>query len=525
MGPAIHVAAHKSQRADSSTPAALRQLWRNVRALRLADAREGLQAAEKALLLEDTASAHESYANLLALHAATLILEDDTLSGAAAAEQALRRGAAGRFARLARLAQRFCAWKAGLAPASTLNSPRFAPETASLRQSVPPGDTLLADVLDLTLTAAIDFSLLRVTSAERLARDALRLANAASFEPTAPVVLLARIFYEQGRTQEAQELLGPRMPIIRTLGSLDCVEHAYSVLAKVNALRGEYQAASTLLEEACEVALTRNWPRLLAVMLAERIRMCQPGDEKRAASLLRQLRNLFERHRPTARCARSAIAAHLCKAQIYAFLKYRTPASPRTAVTYLRNDARLNQDLHSLAWVDLAEAQILWQEGDRDKSLGLLARALRTAQTTGLWQDLSEAEPLMRSMIARFLESGAVEPDLLASAIGLVRRMCRSDSYAEQRRGRTARSSDGLTTREQDILQLMCEGRTNKMIARAQGVAPETIKTHVKNIFAKLGVNCRLQAVVKAEQIGLVTPLGTAILGRHSSAFCSVVSQ
>jgi LuxR family maltose regulon positive regulatory protein len=42
------------------------------------------------------------------------------------------------------------------------------------------------------------------------------------------------------------------------------------------------------------------------------------------------------------------------------------------------------------------------------------------------------------------------------------------------------------------------------MIAHTQGVAPETVKTHIKNIFAKLGVERRAQAVAKAQRLGLL---------------------
>jgi LuxR family maltose regulon positive regulatory protein len=69
---------------------------------------------------------------------------------------------------------------------------------------------------------------------------------------------------------------------------------------------------------------------------------------------------------------------------------------------------------------------------------------------------------------------------------------------------RAIRGGDGLSPREQAVLKLIGEGRTNKMIAHTQGVAPETVKTHIKNIFAKLGVERRAQAVAKAQRLGLL---------------------
>jgi two-component system nitrate/nitrite response regulator NarP len=52
-----------------------------------------------------------------------------------------------------------------------------------------------------------------------------------------------------------------------------------------------------------------------------------------------------------------------------------------------------------------------------------------------------------------------------------------------------------LTRRELEVLSDLAAGRTNKQIARDQGVSLNTIKFHVRNLFQKLGVNSRSQAI------------------------------
>ena len=52
-----------------------------------------------------------------------------------------------------------------------------------------------------------------------------------------------------------------------------------------------------------------------------------------------------------------------------------------------------------------------------------------------------------------------------------------------------------LTKRELEVLSALAAGKTNKQIAAAQNVSPNTIKFHVKNLFEKLGVNNRSQAI------------------------------
>ncbi len=52
-----------------------------------------------------------------------------------------------------------------------------------------------------------------------------------------------------------------------------------------------------------------------------------------------------------------------------------------------------------------------------------------------------------------------------------------------------------LTRREMEVLSDLSSGRTNKQIARDLGVSLNTIKFHVRNLFQKLGVNSRSQAI------------------------------
>ncbi len=55
-----------------------------------------------------------------------------------------------------------------------------------------------------------------------------------------------------------------------------------------------------------------------------------------------------------------------------------------------------------------------------------------------------------------------------------------------------------LTPKEKEILQLMAQGRSFKMIAEAMGISYETVRTHMKSIYNKLHVNSNTEAVSKA---------------------------
>ena len=61
----------------------------------------------------------------------------------------------------------------------------------------------------------------------------------------------------------------------------------------------------------------------------------------------------------------------------------------------------------------------------------------------------------------------------------------------------------GLTPRQIDVLRMLVDGRSNKLIGRALDLAPSTVKTHLEAIFQRLQVNSRTQAVVAAARCGL----------------------
>ena len=65
-------------------------------------------------------------------------------------------------------------------------------------------------------------------------------------------------------------------------------------------------------------------------------------------------------------------------------------------------------------------------------------------------------------------------------------------------------ASLGLTGQEMKVLERLAAGRSNKEIARDLGLSPNTVKTHVANLYGKLEVGRRTQAIGKARELALI---------------------
>ena len=89
---------------------------------------------------------------------------------------------------------------------------------------------------------------------------------------------------------------------------------------------------------------------------------------------------------------------------------------------------------------------------------------------------------------------------------GVTRRVIESFAAAPPLRTRRAETLDALTERERDVLRLIGRGLSNSEIAAELYLGETTVKTHVSNVLAKLGLRDRVQAVVAAYETGHVRP-------------------
>jgi two-component system nitrate/nitrite response regulator NarL len=125
-----------------------------------------------------------------------------------------------------------------------------------------------------------------------------------------------------------------------------------------------------------------------------------------------------------------------------------------------------------------------------------LVESLRSGAQGYLLKDM---EPDQLVLALRDIVAGktVVAPDLAA----VLARVVQGDSIGAAEENPFSR----LTPRENEILALLAEGQSNKVIARNLGISDGTVKLHVKSILRKLGVHSRVEAAVMAVEQGLRT--------------------
>jgi len=109
------------------------------------------------------------------------------------------------------------------------------------------------------------------------------------------------------------------------------------------------------------------------------------------------------------------------------------------------------------------------------------------------------------------------EPDAVSAALMAAVNDLFSITFAVARRTFGAMASqsvrrdsfDGVSARELEILKLMASGLANKQVARQLGLSEKTVRNHIANIYEKLGIHDRSQALLYAVRKGLIDPTQT----------------
>ncbi|MFZ6799945.1 LuxR C-terminal-related transcriptional regulator [Undibacterium sp. Di24W] len=327
----------------------------------------------------------------------------------------------------------------------------------------------------------------------RLAADFYRNALALISDPTHLIgceahLGLARILYEWNELDDAvahalrSSTLAARSESENGLGG-DVLR------ARVMLVQNDTDGAATLLEQSSHAAKTKKYVgRMQEIATAQVVEMLRRGEITGAMYL--------------------ATEQNLPLSQARAFLAQGDKnAALSVADQYRRTMTEMgcpNEVLKAL----VIQVVILDSLGKTNEALHVLNEALAMAESGGFVRLFVDEGPAMSRILVSAAPQ-AIKPDYVAkllSVFALQESMQYRDISINNSQS-IATLNETYSTRELDILQLMYQGRSNQEISERLFLSLSTVKWHNQNIFGKLQVQRRTEAVARAIELKLLPQL------------------
>jgi LuxR family maltose regulon positive regulatory protein len=191
-------------------------------------------------------------------------------------------------------------------------------------------------------------------------------------------------------------------------------------------------------------------------------------------------------------------------------------AGEKLAVFRKTNKAQNNT--HQLIDILLLQSLVYQKQSQSEKALATVARAITLAEPGGLIRPFLDLGPEMAELLVRLSQTGvalayvgrilAAFPDEMKDekALQVADGADSSIAATTVAQGTSASLVEPLTPRELDVLALLAQGLTNKEIAQRLVISHGTVRQHAYNLYQKLQVNSRQQAVMKAADLGIRFP-------------------
>jgi LuxR family maltose regulon positive regulatory protein len=375
-------------------------------------------------------------------------------------------------------------------------------------------DTLPA-VYEANLCGIAELARARSGPAERHLRHSLEVGRRARQFAGATGMAqgaYAELLYETGRLGEAEALLRDAIGVVASGVSLDTVMRGLVTAARLAMRRRQPDQAAAHLDRAEAIGLTRDWPRLVAAAVYWRLRLHQAeGLAVPALGALKRLQQIRASVESHAMRGLEGVSHYCVMGQ--ALIDLDQQRARRAVASLAPLFAAAVDDGANLLAIRLGTllARAQWHARAIPQALRAFRHVLELAEPSGFAGSIAD-EGADVPQLLDLLERSSGEPPvaLRKGFVAKLRELAGSPATGRPLdAGPAARGAPSpLSPRECEILELIAEGHSNKWMARQLGLGPETIKTHLKHIFAKLGVERRTQAVLRAKELGLLRTLG-----------------
>lgn len=356
----------------------------------------------------------------------------------------------------------------------------------------------------MCLLGLCDVAELKLADAEARFSGAYHMVEPGSGGQTAATALcaslLAAVHYEHDELEVAESLLFGCLEQIGQTGFVEALQNCYLTLARIHAAREDWKVAHSILDRGAIIARRRNLPRLRGACLAERIDFAlRQGQIGKAQTLLSELGWIAPEAGTAARSAQAYVRQlHLRAGGVVAMACGRAKQACGIFERYIASDG---WDAYAILRTRIHFAAALEAEGKLLQAQDQMATAVVSAAPGNLVRSFLDAGPAVRKLLGDVLPrlaGGSPDHEMVAYLDRLSNALGRHHADdAPLTKPRPSQTS-ALTEREFRLLACVRRGLTNKEIAGELGIGIETVKWHLKNVFGKLKVRNRAEAVACA---------------------------
>ena len=476
------------------------QAWDALAAMNFAEGQERIKSMDAefdALPVESIEFEH------ILLRATGAALNDDAEGAVRLANDALRAHEDAATHPLTSLLLRLGHWKARRLDA-------FCELSRAVDQAPVRRRAALWSILHLSMESAVEAEQLRLVTAGRLAHDALELSTH-FFGPEFPggrmaATLSASILYEHNQVDAADRLLRDRLVLSGSQGGIEGALRAYVVSARIAVARHQVPYAVLLLREAELLGEERDWPRLVATSLAERVRLLlADGRMSDAEDCARRLAGMpASSGRPS---SDGLLAREVAISRVRLELASGVGAHAVSSLRRIVAECFSRRECDVAVELQMLLACALHDLGRDDEAMAEAVHAIGLGATAGMYRTFLDGGEATRRLLHWLFERRVGDAGVLGKLRPYVRNLLAGFPERAQQAStaRTRhRSGESLSPRERRILTLMSHGLSNKRIARELDIAPETVKSHAKHILLKLAAQTRVEAVSRAHSLGII---------------------
>lgn len=321
-----------------------------------------------------------------------------------------------------------------------------------------------------------------------------------------PALPLAELYYECGELDEAARLVETYLPSIRQWGFVDQLASGFLVRARLAAAEGDLASALSGLEEAQLVAIECGLDRLRALVLSEQVRMLVKAGQLEQAEQLFHSNDLSFESEPVPALNPTRLNEWMAIAWLRLEMhRFRLVRSRKIAKRWLEF-VRRRGAVRSAVTFELLLAEIAVLSGNRSEARRSVRAAVELAEPGGWVRPfVDEGEAVSSLLIESYANGPVLDSPVDRFAAKLVSVLRGSPQITNGSEDDDFGLGSGLSLREVEILTMVSGGLRNREIGDRLGLTEGTVKWYMQQIYDKLGVRRRPQAVIRARQLGILS--------------------